>query len=172
MNDILEVARLILYTTPLRWENLTQNLPTELITLSPAPNEWSALDCLQHLVDTDRSVFPVRIKALLAGQDFSAFDPNSQGTLPQQGRSPQELAEALAALREANLELFDGLTPSDLARQALHQELGPVTMSELLHEWVAHDLMHTIQAERALMQPFIQGCEPWRSYFVDHIVKS
>lgn len=172
MNDILEVARPILYTTPLRWENLTQNLPTELITLSPAPNEWSALDCLQHLVDTDRSVFPVRIKALLAGQDFSAFDPNSQGTLPQQGRSPQELAEALAALREANLELFDGLTPSDLARQALHQELGPVTMSELLHEWVAHDLMHTIQAERALMQPFIQGCEPWRSYFVDHIVKS
>ena len=172
MNDILEVARPILYTTPLRWENLTQNLPTELITLSPAPNEWSALDCLQHLVDTDRSVFPVRIKALLAGQDFSAFDPNSQGTLPQQGRSPQELAEELAALREANLELFDRLTPSDLARQALHQELGPVTMSELLHEWVAHDLMHTIQAERALMQPFIQGCEPWRSYFVDHIVKS
>jgi hypothetical protein len=59
-----------------------------------------------------------------------------------------------------------------LARQARHQELGPVTMSELLHEWAAHDLMHTVRAERALMQPFIQGCEPWRSYFMDHIAES
>jgi hypothetical protein len=170
MHDILETARPVLQTTPVRWANLTQTLSTDLLNLPPAPKEWSALDCLQHLVDTDRSVFPVRIQALLAGQDFPAFDPHSQGTLPKPERSAQELANELAALRSANLELFDRLTTSDLTRQARHAELGPVTMSELLHEWAAHDLMHTVQAERALMQPFIQGCEPWRSYFLDHVV--
>jgi hypothetical protein len=29
--------------------------------------------------------------------------------------------------------------------------------------------MHTVQAERALMQPFIQGCGPWQVYFTDHL---
>ena len=45
-------------------------------------------------------------------------------------------------------------------------------MDELLNEWAAHDLMHTVQAERALMQPFIQGCGPWQHYFQDHVVRS
>lgn len=171
MQDILETARPVLQTTPVRWANLIQALPPDLLSLPPAPKEWSALDCLQHLVDVDRWVFPVRIQAMLAGQDFPAFDPDSQGTLTQQGSSAQELADELASLRAANLDLFDRLTPSDLSRQARHAELGLVTMSELLHEWAAHDLMHTVQAERALMQPFIQGCEPWRSYFTDHVVE-
>lgn len=171
MNDILKSIRTILRTTPLRWENLSRNLTPDLMGLSPASGEWSALECLGHLVDTDRSVFPVRIKALLAGQDFPAFDPDSQGTKPDSHLLQQELAQEFASLRVANLELFDRLNKSDLTRQARHQELGPVTMSELLHEWAAHDLMHTVQAERALMQPFIQGCEPWRSYFLDHIAE-
>jgi hypothetical protein len=46
--------------------------------------------------------------------------------------------------------------------------LGTVTLAEFLHEWAAHDLNHTLQAERALMQPFIAGCGPWRGYFADH----
>lgn len=59
---------------------------------------------------------------------------------------------------------------ADLSRQARHQELGIVSLSELVHEWAGHDLMHTVQAERALMQPFIQGCGPWQAYFRDHLV--
>ena len=172
MDDILDVARTILQTTPLRWVNLIQTLPANLINLPPAQDEWSALDCLQHLVDADRSVFPVRIKAILAGREFPAFDPDSQGTQSPAPLSPQALVEEFTSLRGANLVLFAGLTQSDLTRQARHQELGIVTMSELLHEWAAHDLMHTVQAERALMQPFIQGCEPWRSYFLDHVVEA
>jgi hypothetical protein len=56
--------------------------------------------------------------------------------------------------------------------QARHQELGIVCLNELLHEWAAHDLMQTVQAERALLQPFIQGCGPWQSYFEDHVARS
>jgi len=171
MNEILKEARTILQTTPHRWEHLTQNVSPNLMELPPVPKEWSALECLQHLVDTERSVFPVRIQAILAGQDFPAFNPDSQGTESGGDLSPQALAKEFTSLRTANLELLDKLTQSDLPRQARHSELGVVTMSELLHEWAAHDLMHTVQAERALMQPFIQGCQPWRSYFTDHIVE-
>lgn len=142
------------------------------LRLPAAPGEWSAADCLQHLVDTERWVFPARVRALLAGQDFPAFDPDSQGTTTDSHGAPDELATEFAALRAESLVLFAQLAPSDLPRQARHEELGLVILSELLHEWVGHDLMHTVQAERALMQPFIQSCGPWQSYFRDHIAVS
>ena len=44
-------------------------------------------------------------------------------------------------------------------------------MAELLNEWAAHDTMHIVQAERALMQSFVTGSGPWRSYFADHDVE-
>ena len=44
-------------------------------------------------------------------------------------------------------------------------------MAELLNEWVAHDTMHIVQAERALIQPFIPASGPWRGYFADHDVE-
>ncbi len=171
MKDILIEARTILQTTPLRWTQLSQNLSGNTLSLLPAPGEWSAVDCLRHLVDTERWVFPVRIKALRAGQDFAAFDPDSQGTKSNNPLSPTGLAAEFAALRTDSLALFDQLTTADLTRQARHQELGLVTLSELVHEWAGHDLMHTVQAERALLQPFIQGCGPWQTYFQDHVAK-
>jgi hypothetical protein len=119
-------------------------------------------------MDTE-PVFQFRIDAFLAGQDFPAFDPDTQGTRPDVGRTPADLAVEYTRLRTASLEALGRLTPGDLSRQGLHQELGQVTLSEMVHEWAAHDLMHTVQAERALMQPFIQNSGPWKKYFWDHI---
>lgn len=172
MENVLIWASAVLETTSTRWSKLTAELPPELLNRPPAAGEWSALDCLQHLVDAERWVFPVRVEAILAGQDFPAFDPDSQGTKPDVTQSPVVLAEEFARLRTDGLTVFNKVTPADLNRRAKHQELGLVTLSELLHEWAGHDLMHTVQAERALMQPFIQGCGPWQSYFSDHLVQS
>jgi hypothetical protein len=84
----------------------------------------------------------------------------------------RDLAEEFARMRSETLTLLKTLKPSDLERRARHAELGPVSLSELLHEWAAHDLMHTVQGERALMQPFIQGSGAWQVYFKDHFVKA
>ena len=172
MENILAWAYAVLESTPARWRELTAKLSAELLIRPPAAEEWSALDCLQHLVDTERWVFPARVEAILAGQDFPAFDPDSQGTKPDVTQSSVALAEEFTSLRSDGLAVLKKVTPADLSRQARHSELGIVTLSELLHEWAAHDLMHTVQAERAMMQPFIQGCGPWQSYFSDHLVQS
>ncbi|MGW8250602.1 MAG: hypothetical protein ACWGO1_08165, partial [Anaerolineales bacterium] len=63
------------------------------------------------------------------------------------------------------------LQPQDLERRSRHMELGTVSLGDMLNEWPAHDLNHTVQAERALMQPFIQSCGPWQEYFTDHMVR-
>lgn len=172
MFDVLKDSYTVLQTTPLRWSNLTRYLSDELLATHPAPGEWSALDCLQHLVDTERWVFPTRVKAFLAGEDFPAFDPDSQGEISGRTLSGFDLASEFLAMREESLELLAKLVVKDLDLKAVHGELGPVTLGEMVHEWAGHDLMHTVQAERALIQPFILGCGPWQVYFADHVAGS
>ena len=171
MSELLAWVRTVLETTPHRWVQLCEALPVELLRRAPAPGEWSALECLLHLVDAERSVFPPRVHYLLAERDFPLFNPDTEGTPLTDDLDIAGLAHEFARLREKGLQALADVTPADLGKRARHQELGPVTLSELLHEWAAHDLMHTVQAERALMQPFIQGSGPWTPYFSDHQVK-
>jgi hypothetical protein len=171
MKNQLEIVRAILSTTVARWSSLTENVPLEVLARTPGPGEWSAMDCLCHLHDTERWVFPARVQALLSGKNFVGFDPDTQGTHYTTQR-PMQLAEEFARLREASLVEFDRVTIEDLTCTAQHSELGTVTLEELLHEWVAHDLMHTVQAERAMMQPFILASGPWRPFFKDHEVSN
>ena len=166
--DILGWCKSIVAITPMRWLSLVDSTPLELLLKTPAPGEWSALQCLQHLVEVERSAYPTRIKALLAGDPFPGFNPNANGA----GHQPTAaLATEFNLLRSENLKLLNQVTEVDLERRALHAEYGMVSMREFLHHWAAHDLMHTVQGERALMQPFIQGCGPWQINYTDHTVK-
>jgi hypothetical protein len=167
--NILPWARAILETTTARWAQLTQTAPEELLLRAPAPGEWSAVECLRHLLDTERNVFPPRVRAMLAGQDFPAFDP--AGREGEAGLTAQQLAAAFAQAREAGLAALAQVSESDLDRTARHSQLGVMTLRELLHAWAAHDLNHTVQAERAVMQPFILGSGPLAFRFEDHVAK-
>jgi hypothetical protein len=165
MSDTLTRIRAILTTTPQRWTELAAAVPDELFRQRPTPSEWSALECLQHIIDTERQPFPHRLVALRRNQDVPAFDPEQQGTQGSGEDTPVALAATFAELRSANLALVAEVTEDEFGNGGFHSELGPVTLGQLLHEWAAHDLDHTIQAERALMQPFIRGCGPWQPYF-------
>lgn len=169
MSNPLETILPVLAATPARWLSLCETLSSEQLRRKPAPGEWSALDCLIHLLDTEKFVFPLRVGAFLMGMNFPAFNPDVQGTRDS-GQPPAELAGEYAALRAKSLTQLHNLSVADLPRSARHAELGMVTLEQMLQEWAAHDLMHTVQAERALMQPFIAECGPWRSYFADHDV--
>ena len=169
MNTSVEYVLAVLSTTPGRWQQLVSTLPVDLLTRPPVSGEWSALDCLQHLLDAERFNFPVRVQAFLAGQDLGAFDPNHQHS-SSDAQTPEQLAAAFARYRHESLVLLRHMTDDDLGRTAQHPERGTVTLAEMLQTWAAHDLNHTVQAERALMQPFMLGCGPWRPFFRDHEV--
>jgi hypothetical protein len=160
----LEAIRGVLRTTPARWLALTAQLPPAILERAPAFGEWSAVACLRHLIDLETRVFPPRLRALLAGQDFPAPGPPS----PITGAMPADLAAIFAQHRTANLDLLAGVQPADLDRAIQHPQLGPVTVRNVVYEWAAHDLMHTVQAERAVLQPFLPGTGPWRHFFEDH----
>lgn len=168
MDDLIARVREVLSTTPDRWRKLTDSVEPGLLVRPPAPGEWSASQCLQHILDTEIGAFSVRIDAFLAGGDLESFDPDAEGSRPDQAVDPKDAAARFAVVRASNLEKLDRLADADLERTAHHAEYGQVTLREMLNEWAAHDLMHTVQAERALMQPFIACSGKWRSTFADH----
>jgi hypothetical protein len=170
MDSNLVWIQSVLETTVARWRSLVEKVPDDLMARRPAPSEWSAIECLQHLVDGERQVFPVRTRYFLEGKDLPSFDPDKEGTEVQSNVSVEIVLQEFTVLRAESLSLLADLEASDLERQSRHEELGPVTLGELLNEWAAHDLMHTVQAERAMMQPFILDSGPWKPFFADHTV--
>jgi len=169
MSELLPSVRAVLETTAPRWLSLAAPLPLDLLCRPPALGEWSDVECLRHLRDAERDVFPVRVRAFLAGHRLTPYDPVAQRS-GDAGESPLALAEDFARLRQQSLVLLAQVQPADLDREVIHDEYGPVQLAELLNEWAAHDLMHTVQSERALMQPFVAGSGPWRSSFAAHDV--
>jgi uncharacterized damage-inducible protein DinB len=173
MDDVLDAARRVLSTTAGRWQTLLETMPGDLLERQPAPGEWSAADCLRHLLGTERSLLSVRLRHILEGRaELVPFDPAAPRA-PDPERTPQEVVAAFVAQRRETEAALAGLTAADLDRSSFHPEYGKkVTLGHLLNLWAAHDLLHTVQAEQALMQVFIHGTGPWRSVFADHDVEA
>jgi hypothetical protein len=167
MPDAIALARSVLATSVDRWAAIAR-MDSLVLDRTPATGQWSAVQCLQHVVDTE-PVFGARVQAILDGATFQGFDPDAEGNAGRPDVAPV-LAARLGPMRQENLAALASLVPADLARTGTHAELGIVTMEELLNEWAAHDTMHLVQAERAVMQAFIPGSGPWRGFFADHDV--
>ena len=170
MSDLIDQSLSMLRTSVDRWSAISR-VDAALLARRPAPGEWSAIQALQHVVDTELKVFRTRVLAIRAGEAFPGFDPDAEGHVDRITLTARELVAQLAERRAQSLATLETLAPDDLARTGVHAELGTVTMAELLNEWAAHDTMHIVQGERALMQAFIPASGPWRSYFADHDVE-
>ena len=54
----------------------------------------------------------------------------------------------------------------DGARTAIHKKVGPITLSQMLHEWTLHDLGHIRQiAELVRARKYIAGAGPLASFY-------
>ena len=169
IGDLIDILRI----DSDRWRALAQGLDRDLLARPPAAGEWSALQCLVHAADTEAQVFTARIRAIKDGRpELPGYDPDVQGTPVTPKTDAMAVAERLAVQRRDSLALLAAVTDADLDRTSRHTDLGLVTLRELLNEWAAHDMMHLVQAERAVIQPFIPGSGPWRFYFADHDVEA
>ena len=170
MSDLIAQTLSMLRTSVDRWAALAR-VDGALLARQPEPGQWSAIQALQHVVDTELAIFNARVEAIKAGEAFRGFDPDTEGHVDRITSTGPELVDQLRPMRARSLASLEALVPADLVRTGTHAELGRVTMAELLNEWAAHDTMHIVQAERALMQPFIPASGPWRDYFADHDVE-
>jgi DinB family protein len=172
MSDLIARTSDILRFDAPRWQALA-TLDEELLRRQPEPGEWSALQCLGHAVDCEEAVFAERVRAILEGRpELRSYEPDIEATPVTADTVPGDLARQHAELRSRSIELVATVTEADLDKTARHADLGVVSLRQLLNEFAAHDLMHVVQAERAVMQAFIPAAGPWRFYFADHDVEA
>lgn len=158
----------VLEATPGTFRALLAGLSEDWTTPNEGPETFSAWDNLGHLVHAERTNWIPRARVILAGDPAGRFPPFDRFAhrTTSRGRTVEELLEAFAALRAENLATLRGwhLEDSDLAREAVHPELGTVALRQLLATWVAHDLGHLAQTARVLAKQYGEAVGPWRAY--------
>ena len=118
----------------------------------PVPGEWSANECVGHLIEAERRGFAGRIRTILATDrpdipaDLETWDPPAVAEARRDHlRSAAELAAGFADLRRDGVALVRTLRVDDLARVGMHPHVGPLRVDEVLGEWVHHDRNHIRQ---------------------------
>lgn len=118
----------------------------------PEPGEWSANECVGHLIEAERRGFAGRIRRILGAErpdipaDLEGWDPPAVAEMRRDHlRAGAELAAEFDAIRSDGVDLVRSLRASDMARVGIHPMVGPLRVDELLGEWVHHDRNHIRQ---------------------------
>jgi uncharacterized damage-inducible protein DinB len=165
LDDDRGAIRAVLSLTVPYWQAIVERVPREALERPAADGEWSAFDCLRHLARGER-LWTHRLRDLRDGrEEITPLVPEQEeDTAP----AARELLATLAKRRDENMALLGELDPVPLARGIRHPERGVITLGQLINAWAAHGLQHTVQAEEALMQPFIPQTGFWRPILADH----
>jgi len=122
------------------------------LRVAPAPGEWSALECIAHLVD-GALVVAARSRWIVAEDepDIVGYDQDLWvSVLRQVDEDPGQLIAVFDALRRWDLALWERTTPEQRARVGVHRERGPESYELTFRLAAGHDRVHLAQAHRAL----------------------
>jgi hypothetical protein len=122
-----------------------------LLGAHPEPNEWSVLECIAHLVDSEL-VSSVRYRWILAEEepDIVGYEQDRWVSQLHQGEEdPAVLASVFDALRRWNLGLWASHRGSS-ERVGVHRERGRESYGLIFRLAAGHDRVHLGQARRTL----------------------
>lgn len=118
----------------------------------PADGEWSALECIAHMLDAE-VVASGRYRWILA-HDTPELIGYDQDLWVDRLHAPVESADELLAafepLRRANLALWARTPAERRERFGIHRERGPESYALTFTLIAGHDRFHLAQARRAL----------------------
>lgn len=118
-----------------------------------APNKWTIMDILQHLIDWER-IFTYRALLTLRGQTtlLTGFDEDEMAKNSNaRQRSLADLLSEFKAVRQSSIAFFNALTPSDFAKiiRVDEKEISVLAMAFII---IGHQIHH-FQVIEALYLP-------------------
>ncbi len=112
----------------------------------PDPHEWSILQILCHLWQSEESVHRARLQAILEQDNpFIAAPPPPGPDIPPCHEDGNEVLNCFQREREKTIELLAGLTPPQWERSARHSIFGLTSILEMAHFTAQHDRLHITQ---------------------------
>lgn len=168
MTHNLENCIPLLSRTPAVLQTLLRGLPDGLTLHNEGKETWSGFDIVGHLIHCERTDWLPRTKWLLKYGETQPFPPFDRfgHVRASKGKTLPQLLDEFAQLRTHNLTELRAikLSSADLDRRGLHPALGPVTLSELLAAWAAHDLNHFHQLSRVMAHQYRDFIGPFTQY--------
>ena len=147
MNDPLDVQA----TEVAAWRDLIDRAAGDM-RQRPEPSEWSVIECLGHMTDSEL-VTSARYRWVLAENEppLQSWDQEAWAErLDHCQDDPATLLDLFAALRRANVALWERTPAADRKRFGIHSERGPESFETLFRMQAGHGRIHRLQAERAL----------------------
>ncbi len=148
--------------------SLVDGLSDDVLRRRPAPECWSPLEILCHLVDEERDDFRARLQSTLEDPtaDWPPIDPPAWVT--ERDYIAREPAVALTSFRLERAESLTWLATLDagaLERAHHHPKLGELRAGDLLAAWAAHDLLHLRQLAGTLLDVMDDDAVPFSTRY-------
>jgi hypothetical protein len=124
--------------------------------------DLSVGEVLAHLSHTEGHCYRARLDRFMA-EPRPEFEPDDAQFHLERYRDadPEDEFDHFEEQRETNVEFLRNLPAGAGDRVAIHQAVGPITMTQMLHEWAMHDLGHVRQvAELVRARKYLAGAGP------------
>lgn len=167
MTSIDPTAIHVLRATPALLRSLFHGAPQAAIEAADA-GEWPARTVLAHLVDVEDGVLSARVRRLLEEERpfIASIDaPARIAASGLDGWNAETLLEEIEGRRAVNVAALVALGADELARAGEHDTAGEITVSDIIHQWAYHDLMHVKQAASALQAGLLASMGNTRRFY-------
>jgi DinB superfamily len=157
----------LLEQTPIIIEKILLDAPDSTLGWKPAMDRWSISEVLAHLTEYDQ-IFRERIKRIAQENNppIESYDQNVSYAAGKYSGLGRDHLRNFCHERDRSLSMLRYLPEGALGRAGAHSEIGPVTISDHLHEWAFHDLGHIKQiAELYRARQFYPKMGPYKSYY-------
>ena len=151
-----------LAATPEILRGLMVGVSEEDARWKPAPDRFSIAEVLAHLSHSEGHCYRMRLGRFL-NEDRPELEPDEASMHLDRYRDadPEDAFDHFETQREDNVEYLRSLPAEAGERKALHKSAGEITLNQMLHEWVLHDLGHIRQvAELVRARKFLAGAGP------------
>ena len=122
------------------------------IRRKPAPTEWSIVEIVGHLIDTEQ-LLRYRIVRMTTIDHPAIITYDQDAAVVRHGYQQANLTvllRTLAAERETTLQTFNGFTATQLSRTGWHLEYGLWVVADVITYLAKHDFMHDQQIRATL----------------------
>lgn len=146
----------LLTAAPASIASLIEQIPAAEWAQRPAPDEWSLVEVLCHLRDTEAEINQSRLSRLMTETEpfLGAYSTTEwseeRDYIHQDGRAA--FRDYLAA-RLLTLGTLQGLAEEDWGRKARHSIFGPTNLTEMVAFMATHDRLHIQQIWKLLHPP-------------------
>lgn len=124
-----------------------QDMPDHAWHQHPIPGEWSPIQVVCHLADSEEMVQRPRLQHIADNDNPFLADPKPPPRADQFPcyESGMEVAQRFAASRWETIHFLRQLAPEDWQRPARHSIFGPTTLLEMTQFTARHDRLHLEQ---------------------------